>query len=102
MRIYKTGPLCVRLRPMKPLTLILRSAGTNCDAETAYAFELAGAQTESIHVNQLLKDPAVLDRFQIMAFPGGFSYRDDIAACRILAYQIAHHLRDTLHRFVQA
>jgi phosphoribosylformylglycinamidine synthase len=87
---------------MKPLTLILRSAGTNCDAETAYAFELAGAETESIHVNQLLKDPGLLDRFQIMAFPGGFSYGDDIAAGRILANQIAHHLHDALHRFVEA
>src|SRR5438270_256019 len=28
---------------MKPKTLILRTAGTNCDAETAYAFERAGA-----------------------------------------------------------
>jgi len=87
---------------MKPLTLILRSAGTNCDAETAYAFELAGAETESIHVNQLLKDRGILDRFQMIAFPGGFSYGDDIAAGRILANQIAHHLYDVLHRFVEA
>ncbi|MEM7263688.1 MAG: phosphoribosylformylglycinamidine synthase subunit PurQ, partial [Planctomycetota bacterium] len=30
--------------------LVLRSAGTNCDEETAYAFQLAGATTETIHV----------------------------------------------------
>ncbi|HWE01093.1 MAG TPA: phosphoribosylformylglycinamidine synthase I [Tepidisphaeraceae bacterium] len=87
---------------MKPRTLILRTAGTNCDAETAYAFELAGADAESVHINRLLADPAILDRFQLLAFPGGFSYGDDIAAGRILANQIAHHLRDDLRKFVDA
>ena len=28
---------------MKPKTLIIRTAGTNCDAELAYAFERAAA-----------------------------------------------------------
>jgi len=87
---------------MKPLTLILRAAGTNCDAETAFAFERAGASTESIHINRLLNDPALLDRFQILAIPGGFSYGDDIAAGRILANQIAHHLHDAVHRFIES
>ncbi|MGF1632437.1 MAG: phosphoribosylformylglycinamidine synthase, partial [Phycisphaerae bacterium] len=27
---------------MRPAALILRTAGTNCDVETAHAFELAG------------------------------------------------------------
>ncbi|HWE96404.1 MAG TPA: phosphoribosylformylglycinamidine synthase I [Tepidisphaeraceae bacterium] len=87
---------------MKPQTLILRTAGTNCDAETAYAFELAGAGCEKVHINRVLQEPSLLDRFQLLAFPGGFSYGDDIAAGRILANQIAHHLRDDLRRFVEA
>ena len=87
---------------MKPRTLILRTAGTNCDAETAYAFELAGAEAEKIHINRLLESPALLENFQMLAFPGGFSYGDDIAAGRILANQVAHHLRDDLRRFVEA
>ncbi len=86
----------------KPRTLILRTAGTNCDGETAHAFELAGAITQPVHVNQLLRDPGLLDSFQILAVPGGFSYGDDIAAGRILANQIAHHLGPALRRFVDA
>jgi phosphoribosylformylglycinamidine synthase I len=86
----------------KPRTLILRTAGTNCDAETAYAFELAGATTQSVHVNQLLRDPGLLDAFQMLAVPGGFSYGDDIAAGRILANQIAHHLGPACRQFVDA
>src|SRR5277367_6689391 len=87
---------------MKPRTLILRSAGTNCDAETAHAFERAGATTESIHINRLLESPKRIHDFQILAFPGGFSYGDDIAAGKILANQIAHHLAEPLAAFVES
>ena len=82
--------------------MILRTAGTNCDGETAYALELAGAETEKVHVNRLIEQPDLLRSFQLLAFPGGFSYGDDIAAGRILANQIAHHLHDALHQFVEA
>jgi phosphoribosylformylglycinamidine synthase I len=87
---------------MKPKTLILRTAGTNCDAETAHAFEVAGAEAERVHVNRLLQNPDLIDGYQILALPGGFSYGDDIAAGKILANQLVHHLADALHRFVES
>jgi phosphoribosylformylglycinamidine synthase len=87
---------------MNPRTLILRTAGVNCDAETAHAFEMAGSTTKSIHVNRLLENPNLLGDFQIIAIPGGFSYGDDIAAGRIFANQIAHHLHDAFHDFRDA
>lgn len=87
---------------MKPATLVLRSAGTNCDGETVHAFELAGAGAELIHINRLLESPAILEDFQILAFPGGFSYGDDIAAGKILANQIAHHLAEPIRRFIDS
>ena len=87
---------------MKPRTLILRTAGTNCDVETAYAFELAGASAERVHLNRVLDRPGMLSEFQLLAFPGGFSYGDDIAAGRILANQILHHLRDAVRSFIDA
>jgi len=90
------------LTAMKPVVLIVRSAGTNCDVETAFAFEKAGAVAHFVHINRILQNPALLDDFQILAFPGGFSYGDDVAAGKILANQITHHLRDGLNRFVQA
>ncbi|MFM7843976.1 MAG: phosphoribosylformylglycinamidine synthase subunit PurQ [Planctomycetota bacterium] len=85
-----------------PRVLILRAPGTNCDMETAYAFELAGAVTERIHINQLLETPALTKRFQVLCLPGGFSYGDDVAAGRILANQFRHHLSATLQEFKQA
>lgn len=87
---------------MKPNVLILRAPGTNCDVETAYAFELAGATTERVHINRLLENPLLTDQFQILCLPGGFSYGDDVAAGRILANQVRHHLAEAFERFRDA
>src|ERR1051325_590599 len=90
------------MKVMKPQTLILRTAGTNCDAEAAHAFELAGATSVFLHVNRLLERPQLLHDYQILAIPGGFSYGDDIAAGRIFANQIRHHLAEEFARFIEA
>lgn len=87
---------------MNPRTLILRTAGTNCDRETAYAFERAGAESEFVHLNRIVAQPRMMDEFQLLAIPGGFSYGDDIAAGRIFANQIRHHLADAFRRFMEA
>lgn len=84
---------------MPPKALILRAPGTNCDEETAHAFELAGATAERVHVNEILESPGRLAEFQILCFPGGFSYGDDVAAGRILGNQLRHHLGPALARF---
>lgn len=85
----------------KPRVLVLRAPGTNCDVETAYAFELAGAEPVRLHVNQIIAQPALASTFQILCFPGGFSYGDDIAAGRILATQLHTFLNDVLESFRQ-
>ncbi|MEM8737545.1 MAG: phosphoribosylformylglycinamidine synthase subunit PurQ [Planctomycetota bacterium] len=81
---------------MTPHTLILRAAGTNCDRELAQAFELAGASTTTLHLHELIEDPRKLEAFDLVGFPGGFSYGDDIAAGRILANRLKHRLYDAL------
>jgi len=83
----------------KPKALIVRAPGTNCDIETAYAFELAGSQAVRVHVNQLIDQPSLAESFQILCFPGGFSYGDDIAAGRIAAVQWQTKLSDVLSSF---
>jgi phosphoribosylformylglycinamidine synthase I len=80
--------------------IVLRAAGTNCDAETQYAFELAGAKADRVHINRVIEDPGVLDQYHILVFPGGFSYGDDVAAGRILANQVAHHLPEQIRKFI--
>jgi phosphoribosylformylglycinamidine synthase I len=84
---------------MPPKVLILRAPGTNCDAETAFAFQRAGAATEILHVNRLLERPELFRQFQMLCIPGGFSYGDDLGAGRILGNQLQRHLADELARF---
>ncbi len=86
----------------KPRVLILRAPGTNCDQETAFAFETAGATAETLHVNRLLESPSELDRFQILCIPGGFSFGDDVAAGQIFAVGMRHHLAGRLADFKAA
>ena len=82
--------------------LVLRAAGTNCDQETCFAFGLAKAAAQTVHVNRLVERPAMLDEYQILAIPGGFSYGDDIAAGKILANQLIHHFRNEVRRFIDS
>src|SRR5262249_55499489 len=73
--------------------------GANCDLELEFAFNLAGAAARRIHINRLRENPEILDKFQILAVPRGFTYGDDVAAGKILAIQLPHFLADALHRF---
>jgi phosphoribosylformylglycinamidine synthase len=82
-----------------PRVLILRAPGANCDGETQFAFEKAGAVAERLHVNRFREQPTLLQRYQILAVPGGFTYGDDVAAGKILAIQLCHFLGDALRKF---
>ncbi len=84
----------------KPQVCVLRAAGTNCDQETAFAFEQAGADSDLVHVNALVSGARELDEFQILAFPGGFSYGDDLGAGKILANELKGKLLGPLKRFI--
>jgi phosphoribosylformylglycinamidine synthase I len=85
----------------KPNVLVLRAPGTNCDEETAFAFEQAGANADRVHVNRLIESPDLGSQYQVLCFPGGFSYGDDIAAGRILAQRLKTHLADLVETFKQ-
>ena len=85
---------------MKPKVLVIRAAGTNCENETAWAFELAGCDTEIVHVNRWLENPTLLDGFQGLAIPGGFSYGDDIASGKIFANQLRLNLIDNIQNLL--
>ena len=85
----------------KARTLILRAPGTNCDAETAFAFEQAGAEVSLVHVNQLIRGEQRLPDYQIMVIPGGFTYGDDIAAGKVLANELRLKLGEDMPRFIE-
>lgn len=84
-----------------PRVCVLRAPGTNCDVETATAFELAGATAERIHLFRLLENPAQLSDFQILCVPGGFSYGDDLGAGVIFSRQLRGQLNEAMREFLQ-
>ena len=84
----------------KVRTLILRAPGTNCDVETAFAFEQAGANVSSAHVNELVRRDKRIADYQIVVIPGGFTYGDDISAGKILANELKLKLGDDIQEFV--
>jgi len=75
-----------------PKALVIRTAGTNCDVELCRAFTLAGSEVDLIHLDRLLAKPEQIASFDLIGFPGGFSYGDDIASGRIKAM----HTREKL------
>jgi len=79
---------------------ILRTAGTNCDQETGFAFESAGARPEFVHIKELVEGRKKLADFQILALPGGFSYGDDIASGKVLANEMVNKLSGDLSGFI--
>ena len=81
--------------------IILRAPGTNCDAETVFAFQQAGAETALVHVNQLIRREQRLSDYQIMIIPGGFTYGDDIAAGKVLANELRLKLGEDVLRFIE-
>lgn len=80
----------------RPRALVIRTAGTNCDAELVRAFDLGGAAAELVHVRALIEDPSRIDAYELIGFPGGFSYGDDVASGRILAMQARERLYPAL------
>lgn len=87
---------------LKPKVCVVRSAGTNCDRETAFAFSILGCETELVHINKFIEGNRALDEFHILALPGGFTYGDDIAAGKILANELRFKLADQLREFIAA
>lgn len=85
----------------KPKVLVLTGYGINCEEETKYSFERAGAKADFVHINDLIDGRQKLSNYQIMAVPGGFSYGDDTGAGNALANRIKNNLRDDILNFAK-
>ena len=55
-----------------PKVAILFGFGINCDRETAAVFELAGAESERVHVNNFVNGERDLSQFHIQQCPEDF------------------------------
>ncbi|HLD81375.1 MAG TPA: phosphoribosylformylglycinamidine synthase I [archaeon] len=85
----------------KPSVLVLSGYGLNCEEETRHAFETAGAAAEIVHVNDLIDGRKRLNDYQVLAFPGGFSYGDDTGSGNAFANRLRNHLWSEVEEFVR-
>lgn len=85
---------------VKVNVLVLRGPGTNCDQETAFAFQQAGAVTSVCHINTLTRHERRLVDYQVLVIPGGFVYGDDIGAGKVLANELKLKLGEDIQLFV--
>jgi phosphoribosylformylglycinamidine synthase len=81
--------------------LVTRTAGTNCNVETTFAFEQCGAVAHEVHLERLFSGKVKLSDYHILALPGGFSYGDDIASGRIFANELRLKLGEDIARFIK-
>jgi phosphoribosylformylglycinamidine synthase I len=87
---------------MTPKVLVITGYGINCDMETQHAFKIAGGDAERVHLTDLIKGTKKLSDYHILAFPGGFSFGDDIASGKVLANIIKYNLGEEIQEFIKA
>lgn len=81
--------------------LLLRAPGTNREEETAAAFQQAGASTQLATINQVARAAFRFADYQIIVFPGGFAYGDDLGAGRVLASELNLKLKAEVAPFIE-
>jgi len=81
--------------------LVLSGYGLNCDHETVYAFELAGAKADRAHMNAVIDGTVDLMSYQILAFIGGFGWGDDHGAGVVQAIRLKTNIGDKVLEFIE-
>lgn len=83
----------------KPKVLVITGYGINCEEETSKCFEMSGGEAKITHVNEVIAGNIKPSDYQIMAFPGGFSYGDDTGSGNAMANKINNNIREEILNF---
>ncbi len=89
-----------KVKIKKPKIMVLSGYGLNCEEETKFAFESVGGIADIVHINDLITEPQMLSSYQILVFPGGFSYGDDTGSGKAYANKFKNHLKEELKDFL--
>ncbi|MCR4280974.1 MAG: phosphoribosylformylglycinamidine synthase I [Candidatus Kaiserbacteria bacterium] len=84
----------------KPHVIIFSGYGLNTEDETKSAFEMVDATADIVHINDIIARPSILNKAQIIVFPGGFSYGDDTGSGKAYANRVKQHLGEALEKFL--
>ena len=78
---------------MKLWQKIITGFGINCEEEMVAAYKLAGAHTQIVHLNDLYLNKKSIHDYDILNFPGGFSFGDDLGSGKVLANKMKRKSR---------
>lgn len=85
----------------KAKVCIITGYGINADKELAKAFSMCGAEAELQHINDLIESPDVLNNYNILGFPGGFSFGDHLGSGLVFSHKVKKNLTDVLQNFIK-
>lgn len=96
-----TGGLLRITKMAKVKTIVFSGYGVNGEEETKVSFEEAGSFADIVHINDVISSPKLLDKYQIISFPPGFSYGDDTGSGNAYANKLRNHLWMKLQNLIK-
>lgn len=82
--------------------LVLYGYGINCERESRHAIEKSGGSADIVHLNAVLDRPKMLEDYNMLMIPGGFSFGDDLGSGKVFGNKMKFRLREPLEEFVKA
>lgn len=85
---------------MKCRALVLTGYGINCEQESKYAIEKSGGNADIAHINKVIESPKMLENYNFLFLPGGFSFGDDLGSGKVFGNKLRFRLGEQLKEFV--
>jgi phosphoribosylformylglycinamidine synthase len=80
---------------------VLRMEGTNCEEESLNSMKNVGANSEYVHIRDLINGKKNIHDYHMLFFPGGFSGGDYVRAGAIFASMIKGPLLREIVKFIE-
>lgn len=87
---------------MELRALVVTGYGVNCERESKAAIEKSGGKADIMHLNRIIDGPSVLEDYNFLFLPGGFSFGDALGSGKVLSNKINFKLHYPLKDFVES
>jgi phosphoribosylformylglycinamidine synthase I len=81
--------------------LILTGYGINCEQESRYSIVKSGGNADIMHINKVMENPKVLESYNMLMIPGGFSFGDDLGSGKVFGNKMRFRIHDQLEDFIK-
>ena len=81
--------------------LILTGYGINCEAESRYSIVKSGGNADIMHINKVMESPKILESYNMLMIPGGFSFGDDLGSGKVFGNKMRFRIHDQLEDFIK-